>query len=381
MALQSINKHGIIMTSFGEVQKYSGSNATMDAVGESFAGIGQIFLEGGASGGTKTLSSGKIYFLGGTTQTFANAGTTLRVGLQDVSSTTGLEDTTFDVYQDLVGGTDTITASVVNIITMDSGTKTLTHGDVVAVCFEMLSRGGTDQVTVSRYGPSAAFGSGLPYCTADTGTLGKITNAIGVFIIEFDDGTLGWFNPCYYLTNKTATAYIDVASSDTPDEYAAVFQVPFKCSINAGAFYVGSGNDGRTQEIILYSDPLGTPAVVEAVALDEMYSNVGLLWVKFSEYTLNPNTNYAIAIRPTSINTIRIYYSDLGDGNEKLKTPTDFGVNCLFCSRTNQTGAFAEVYDHYLPLFGISVSKLDDGGPTKEAIAQATWEYGNRTLT
>jgi hypothetical protein len=101
--------------------------------------------------------------------------------------------------------------------------------------------------------------------------------------------------------------------------------------------------------------------VVETTALDEMYSNTGLLWVKFTEYTLNPNTNYAIALRPTSVNTVRVGYLDLGAGNEKLKTPTDFGVNCLFCSRTDQTGAFTEVDDQYLPLFGISVSQLDDG--------------------
>jgi hypothetical protein len=243
MALQSVNKHGIIMMSLGETARSGGyTYNAMDANGESVAGIGQIFLEGGAAGGTKTISNvGKIYWKTAGS-TFANAGTNVRVGLQDVSTTTGLEDGTFDVYQDLVGGTDTIAANSVIITTMDTGTKTITHGDVVAVCVEMTTRGGVDTINVIRESNPVGIGSGLPYATGDTGTLSKTGNNIPIFLIEFDDGTLGWFNPGHYLVGNlyaTSQSTIDFSNGSTPDEYAAVFKVPFKCSINSGAIFVG----------------------------------------------------------------------------------------------------------------------------------------------
>jgi len=42
-------------------------------------------------------------------------------------ASTGLEDGTFDVYADLVGGTDTITGSADQLTAMETGTKTITH--------------------------------------------------------------------------------------------------------------------------------------------------------------------------------------------------------------------------------------------------------------
>ena len=68
---------------------------------------------------------------------FSNGSTNLRIGLQDVTPATGFEDGTFDVYADLVGGTDTIAEDVILATPMESGTKTVTHGDLLAIAIEM----------------------------------------------------------------------------------------------------------------------------------------------------------------------------------------------------------------------------------------------------
>ncbi len=126
MALQTLaNKMGMIISSDGGLMGSGINNATMDGAGESQAFIGKVFLEAGT--GSKTISSagGKIRWRSGTV-TFANAGTNFRIGIQDVAST-GLEDGTFDVYADLVGGTDTITGSADQLTAMETGTKTISH--------------------------------------------------------------------------------------------------------------------------------------------------------------------------------------------------------------------------------------------------------------
>ena len=59
---------------------------TIDAAVEAVHYTGQVFLEAGS--GSKTISSagGKIHWRTSGTVTFANAGTTIRIGLQDVST-------------------------------------------------------------------------------------------------------------------------------------------------------------------------------------------------------------------------------------------------------------------------------------------------------
>src|SRR5688500_19686033 len=78
--------------------------AVIDAVGESLTIIGQLSIEGNATG--KVLSAaggGSFFYVAGTSVNIDNAGSTLRVGLQDVDLTTGLEDGVFDVYADVTG--------------------------------------------------------------------------------------------------------------------------------------------------------------------------------------------------------------------------------------------------------------------------------------
>lgn len=339
------------------------TNNTMDAAGESTGLIGRVFLEAGSGSKTISSSGGQIYLRFGTV-TFANAGTNLRIGIQDVA-TTGLEDGTFDVYADLVGGTDTITGSAVRKTAMETGSKTINHGDIVAVVVEMTARGGTDSVQLTRASGNTPVGSGFPYTTADTGTLAKQSNPMPLTTIEFDDGTMGWFAPYYLAGNVYSSANtIDFSQSDTPDEHAAVFKVPFKCQVNAVAINIGSPSSGRTFEIVFYSDAEGTPTVIETFTPDEdlFSTNSGLLWCYLTTpQTLTIGTWYAISLRPTTVNTNRILYYDLGSGFEKLKRPSDFGSNMKLSKRTNQTGAFVETQTYHLPLFAIQVSKLDDG--------------------
>ncbi len=348
MALQVFpNSIGGNLTSFlpyplGDV---GGESAmVMDAAGESNFMIGRLVWASGI-GTSKVVSSAgaKIYFTLNAAATFANAGTTLTVGIQDVSS--GLEDGTFDVSLDLVGGTDSPGANdVFTAHAMDTGSKTIAWGDTVAIGCEMVSRGGSDTVSMQRrIGPYVPL---LPYISADTGSGPARANQNSHLniLVESDDGTLGWIVGGAPFVRGLE----NVNNTDTPDEFSNVFQVPFKtqaCGIIMGGFdNIGTAD---TLEFVLYSDPLGTPVAERTVTIDpnNVFSATAeghLVGLFSSAFELAIDTDYAVAFRPTSANDISIFALLFPTAQGQLRGWTALGTNWQSATRTNQAGAFTE---------------------------------------
>lgn len=347
------NKIGIPLWPFmvGYSEGPVGRNSTVgDAAGESTAFIGRLYLSTGVGTSKVFSTSATINFIV-TVTTFVNVGSTWRVGIQDVTS--GLEDGTFDVSKDLVGGTDTLTNDVLSTFTFTAGSKTITHGDLIAVVFECISRGGADVVR-----PQRIDNSNFPYCTTDTGA-GPVKAATGpLVLLTSDDGTIGHFGEIFIANVVTNISH---NSGSTPDEYALLFQVPFKCATNQLLAFLGEIDAGETGDLILYSAPLGTPVAERTVAVvpDETAvasSVVGLITLAITEFIFAINTDYAIAYRPTST------------GNRLLGRVTipstlgglSLGSNLRQGSRTDQTGAFAATTT-IIPALGCMVNKFDTG--------------------
>lgn len=365
--LVRVNNTGITMLSVPTYPQGSTTNAQFDANGESHTFIGKCFLQSGS--GSKTISSagGKVLWRS-TTTVFANAASTLRIGIQDVAAS-GLEDGVFDVSADLVGATDAIGNNADLFTPMETGTKTISHGDLIAISFELVTRGGVDIVRPFVQLPNYFPGSGsiFPYRTNDIGA-GPVRVASGTFgaTIEFDDGTLGWIEPFPFLpTNGFNTSTLTYNSGSANKEYCGMFQVPFKVSINAMAMYIGSIAATDNFEMILYRNPLTAPPVaVQTIAVDPDYTgsttSAGLFWVSIPSTTLLPNTWYAIAARPTTANSISIGWQSFGSGNQKYKDALPF-TNVKFGNRTNTSNAFSETNVHEYPLIGINIEKIHDG--------------------
>lgn len=355
------NQHGMLLSPDVHAFISGGSiSFTMDATGESATCVGYVNLSTGPST-SKVLSaagSGKISWLAGAI-TFANGSTNLRIGINDVSTATGLEDGTHDVYADLVGGTDTITASVVNTATMETGTKTIAHGDLIAVTLEMTARGGADSVVATG---TPAVAMQLPYSTSDTGSgPGKGSSGCPRVAIQFDDGTLGWltlFAPAAY---EAPTAF---GTGSTPDEYALVFEVPFTATVTGVFADLDAVSSTDDFEMILYSDPLGTPVAERTIAQDpDVFSTAAALYTRnfATAFTLLPNTKYAIALRPTTANTLTFQRMNFGTGNAALRGLTPLGTNWSQYTRSDNTGAFGSESTTLLPRFGLWISEFHDG--------------------
>ncbi len=366
MAFQPFSNSRGILLHPGEPNPYASTSIVglvTDAAGESVAIIGHINLSSGF-GTTKTLSAaggGKIHWFH-SSSTFANGTTVLRIGVNDVA-VTGLEDGTHDVYGELVGGVDTLTVGMM-ATPMGTGSKDITDGDYCALVIEMTGRGGVDTVSVGASNTSP--GQVQPYGTTDTGA-GPVRSIQAPYIgIEFDDGTFGWFdNFVPYRRTVSAT----FGSSSTPDEYALVFRLPFP-AIASGLFaLLGSLISSDDFELILYSDPLGTPVAERVLAQDMTFAGVGCVFSRrFStadgEFTLEANTDYAIALKPTTTNTLTFLVLALGTDGSVIRRATPLGLNWSQYSRTNESGPFTNQDAVTLPQFGIWLSEFDDGTAT-----------------
>src|SRR3990172_8398967 len=340
---------------------FAGANATLDAVGEKSVFIGRENLEGGP--GSKTISSagGKIEFSTGTV-TWATAGTTLRVGIADVDLANGppaRDDGTHDVYKDWVQGTDALSGTTWTSFAMATGTKTITHGDLIAVVCEITVRNGSDSVVVQGYDCSAP--PGIPICTKFTGGAWSATaNMVPNVIIIFDDGTLGCIagGTCFDGTSNST----NFNSGSAIDERACIFQVPGPVTVDRLFAFCPSSVAGSDFEIILYSTPLGTPSVIEAVTVDSntmTSSNGAPVEVLLTTVRqLSANTDYAVAIRPTTTNNVRLNHGTFSNANYRKFYPG--GTNTRLGTRADQTGAFTETTTQ-VPFCGVGISAIDDG--------------------
>lgn len=350
-------------------------SSTMNATGESRAAVGRVRIAAGS--GSKTISAaggGAIIWNARASITFADPGTTVRIGVQDPAST-GLEDTGWDVYADLVGGTDTITAGFMTT-PMESGSKTIAHGDTVAVVLEMTSRVNPDSVNVGTIQPEPLNKAGaFPYGTVDTGTLGKAATLAMVFL-KFDDGTYGWIDLTYPFCSADGTtggSFTSFNSGSTPDEYGALFSLPFRCKLAGFGIWLRNVAAAADFEFLLYETPSGTPTAVAGTPLfgdsDRVLADLSTAMFNGSlatPYVLEPNTEYAIAVRPTTGTSIDVGYYNLTSGYDFMKQALPFSA-IKRVSRTDQTGAFSEVQAYHVPIISLYLSHLDNGLGVAEA--------------
>jgi hypothetical protein len=360
MALQSLfNKSGLVVfpIPFGPHYRNGVSSSSISAAGHYVAYVGQAYLSSGPGTSKVFSSSGAKVHWRSNSATFANAGTTLRVGIQDVTAA-GIPDGTFDVYADVVGGASLNTLSP-NATSLTTGTKTIAHGDIIAVVVGFTARAGSDSIPVV-YSDNNSSSAGFPYCAVNSGAGFGITERTPVVTIESDDGTIGWLGMDSWAFSVDG---LSVNSGSTPDEYALVFQVPFKGKITSLLGFFGVSGTSADYELSLYSDPTGTPTVMSTFTGDASYSAQGgtsqrIIEGQIAAQTINPLTDYAIALRPTTANNNFIPY--LNFGTSAARGATMLGTNWALGTRSNQTGAFS-ITSSSIPLLGARFSEFDDG--------------------
>lgn len=362
MAVVNIPGDGLFFNPTGghTMRRYSFQNtiATLDAAGESSASIGRLNISD--KGAAKTLAGAKLWFRNGGS-TLTSASTNMRFGIQDVSAT-GVNDDTFDIYVDILGNSGTLLSNQWQSVTLSTGSKSVSHGDLIAIVVEMTARGATDTFRTS--GMSGNLDSiGFPYMAIDSGAgpVKSIAFPMQSFIIEFADGTVGkidqtfpYSDPDQFLASTTSQTGIYFTAPLT----GKMSKVEVSCLDSIAA------TDNVT--ITIWEDPLGTRTSLGTYSFLGNYygatsaTNLGTFLLS-SEIDLVKDTVYGITLH-TTVGSINYSAINLGAGSPtNLKKISPFGENCGYINRSSPfTGGFA-ANGQYIPSIGFYMSQIDIG--------------------
>lgn len=332
-------------------QRYStttvGTASTLNATGETTQIVGAIHLEN-PLGGSKTISSsgGKIVWVTGAV-TFSSGSTTFVVSIQDVSSASspGQGDGVNDVSVSYTGGGGGITANSVQQSAIASGSKTISHGDSIAIVLSMTARGASDSIVVQHAPTGTEVNPNILGGSIVENTTGSYANtsAYPMAYIIFDDGSVGWMYG--FTMQKSVTTVTINSTTGTADEYGNLLNLPFTFYALGVEIMVSLAGNSSDFEILVYSDPLGTPTVQRTLTIDatqaSVTASVRFIGLPFSSpYLVTANTPIGISCRPTTANNISIYAWD-GDGvkSDKIHPPNSYAYAIR---RLNNTGAFSD---------------------------------------
>ncbi len=359
----------------GAVTFPSLSSAVLDAVNEALIGYGQLYWADGGTHTVDTTGSSSIGYriTSGSGYVMADAGTTIKVGIAAVDTTAAIparavnvaDVITFDVFRSSAGNSGDFATSTWNRFVPTSGTKTIVHGDLIAIAVQMTARGGVD-VFNAQY-CSAEYTPASPAVTTFVGGAYSAPGALPNFEVIASDGTKGWFFGTCLVTDSLPT--ITWSNASSPSEYANYINLPFPVRVHG--LILGSGTTGDW-DATLYSDPLGTPVLERSYSVDantvaDSTGNRYLPLLLSSPYDVKANTPIAVGMKPTTATTVNAMYVDQESGLSIDQAAYTLGNNCYAITRSGGTGAFAAFSSQTRRFnFGVLVSHLDFGGPRNQ---------------
>lgn len=334
--------------------------ATNDAV--IFAG--KLWWEDGGSHTIDTTGSSSIQWRSGPS-TFANAGTTVKVGIGAVDATTGppvravnvTNVITFDVAAVFTGGGGGITTAAWQTSVPTTGTKTIANGDLIAISFQMTAKAGADSVGLSCENNLAI--PNLPAVTQFSTSSYAATNGLPNVVVVSSGGVRGYIFGGFVAT--VAQTFQTWNNASGSKEYGNILRFP----IPTRAYEIVTENSiSGNCDFVLYGTPLGTPSALATVsALAVQTANQSLSshtsFVFASPVDLAANTDYAVIANPSSATSVQMLYKTFADANHE--NSEWLGTDCYAVSRN--TGAFAAQNsnkDRFA--IGLLVGAFDAGG-------------------
>jgi hypothetical protein len=338
-------------------------NTTLDATNEACHMTGYVWWADGGTHTVDTSGSSSLQWRTGTV-TFANGATTVKVGLADVDAAAGpparavnaSDVVTLDVSASFTGGGGGITTAAWQTSVPTAGSKTIATWDEVAFVVQMTARGGADSVLVSA-APVIAVSS-KPGVTDFVGGSYATANRLPNAVIVASDGTLGFFFGGHVASvGSTNQAWNNTSGTK---EYGNILRVG--APLRAYGIMVGNTFGGDC-DLILYSDPLGTPVAERTRSVDLNTVNASTVqsngFFPFATtYDLVVGTDYAVIAKPTSATNVTMGYKTFNASAHQ--SAEVLGTTCYAVNR--DTGAFAaqnSSKDRFT--IGLLVGASDDG--------------------
>ncbi len=327
--------------------------------------IGQIWWDDHASHTIDTTGSSAIGWRSGS-GIFANAGTTLKVGIASMDTSNGPTGRpsnsagviNFDVAASILGNSGLVTSNAWIESVPTTGTKTIAHGELIAVCWQLTARAGSDAVLIRSIG-TTGVSNGIPNFCIYNGSSFSGQGLMPNCVVRASDGTRGYLVGGSVASSSSSQSW---NSGSTTKEYANIIQVPYPCKAYGVVHFSNLGGD---TDFVLYEDPFGTPTARASVSIDANTTGTSSLANYESMFTtgfgfqLSPNVPYAVSMKPTTVNNVGLSY--LTFGNSAHHTSVPGGDNGYAVSRN--TGAFSvqnSQLDRYF--LGLCVGGGNSGG-------------------
>ncbi len=353
MALVSLDGGFNVLIGPPPVVNITGGTGTtttvIDAANEAWHAVGPIIWADGGSHTINTTGSSAIRWRSATV-TFANAGTTCKVGVAAVSAVAGppgraanaADVITFDVSKTMVGGGGGVTGSTFHNHVPDAGTKTIATGDVVAVGIQLTARAGADSIQVTG---TSTDGGHYPFMTSFLGGAYALITGAPDIILVASDGTVGWFAGSYVFNTLTTRTW---NSGSATKEYGQLYKLPFPAKIYGLYAWVDPDAD---YDLVLYSDPLGgSPVAERTISVDATTMSAAAVKRSFhifsTPYSAKADQLIGAVVKPGAVN-ISMPYRTLSSATHRVADVC--GTDGYGISRAS--GAFADAnsgLDHYL---------------------------------
>lgn len=279
----------------------------------------------------------------------------IRLSFQDVSTTTGDPDGTQDQYRDIAAGSLSANSWTVPGLMTHNGTdggnkRSVTRGELLACVVDFVTFVASDSITFSTLSISTGLRN-IYFDDAATGTYVKNAAAFGLLALKYDDGTYGEFvDPCWPALTINNTAF---GSGSTPDERALRFQIPTRMRC-IGAWVQAAL--GANADIVLYDNSSSVLASVSIDSDQKSNANGGVIQVLWSSsITLEPDTTYRLAVKPTTASTVTFQDFDLPGAAYQACMPG--GATWYYSSRTD-AGAWSDT-DTKRPIAGLIFDGVD----------------------
>lgn len=338
---------------------------TVDADEEEIQFIGRVYLAGGSGSKTFGTSGSELGWVAGASVTFA-VDSTLRVGVKQASSVdtangppgrATIGAAAFDVYKDLIGGTDTISSTTWRNDVMAAGTPfTVNHGDLIAICFHLNTTAGTPSVKIR----ATSAGQWLHPTTTSYQGGSYFTGGTPSAVLKFDDGTIGWLDGSY-----VQAVFGGSESIGNTNLYGNIFRLPCDAKIDAiGGIFASAGT--VAWDFGIYSDPLGTPTAMSGgeISVDPQTignSTRGMMFPLSSELAIRKNTDYAIAVRQNSATSVTVVHYAVDDVAHFQANGLD---STCYAAKSTAGGAFAaQASSKRRAQFYFRISQIDTGNP------------------
>lgn len=353
------------------------ASVIQDAANEACIMYGHVITDDGASHTIDTTGSSSLGLRLGTV-TFANAGSTIVVGLATMDAANGppgratnsTDVITPSVSKSLTGGGGGLTANSWNALVPSSGSLSVANGDFIAAFTQLTARGGADTITTQCGGVSAAMPR--PGITGFTGGSYAAVTGAPNFLIIFSDGHRGWFYGGYVYATATTNQTWNNGSAAV--EFGNFLQFPFPMKVYG---IRAACNVAGDCDFVLYSTPLGTPGAEKTVSVDlNTVSGANARYSDYlfaSPYTTTASQPLAAIAKPTSATNVVMPYKTYNASADQVTEMC--GTNGYAVSRAS--GAFAAVNsskDRFA--IGLLVGAFDDGASAGTTIAGTTLARG-----